>query len=152
MLYHTSQAVRCPKHDGGEEKADDENNGFHRRKCFYFIFIFRDVKRNYCFSLHVGWIGCRMDRLPAALVVWMPVLPDAGPANCDRPVSPRGPCLYNKLGDRRRSRSTSPGPWATASSCLSGNWIQAERVPRSLNNFFYFMKWRSRKARPSIKR
>ena len=80
MLYHTSQAVRCPKHDGGEEKADDENNGFHRRKCFYFIFIFRDVKRNYCFSLHVGWIGCRMDRLPAALVVWMPVLPDAGPA------------------------------------------------------------------------
>ena len=48
---------------------------------FIFIFIFRDVKRNYCFSLHVGWIGCRMDRLPAALVVWMPVLPDAGPAN-----------------------------------------------------------------------
>ena len=47
---------------------------------FIFIFIFRDVKRNYCFSLHVGWIGCRMDRLPAALVVWMPVLPDAGPA------------------------------------------------------------------------
>ena len=37
MLYHTSQAVRCPKHDGGEEKADDENNGFHRRKCFYFF-------------------------------------------------------------------------------------------------------------------
>ena len=48
---------------------------------FIFIFIFRDVKRNYCFSLHVGWIGCRMDRLPAALVVWMPVLPDASPAN-----------------------------------------------------------------------
>ena len=47
---------------------------------FIFIFIFRDVKRNYCFSLHVGWIGCRMDSLPAALVVWMAVLPDAGPA------------------------------------------------------------------------
>ena len=45
-----------------------------------FIFIFRDVKRKYCFSLHVGWIGCRMDSLPAALVVWMAVLPDAGPA------------------------------------------------------------------------
>ena len=99
---------------------------------FIFIFIFRDVKRNYCFSLHVGWIGCRMDRLPAALVVWMPVLPDGGPANCDTAQS-----VYNKLGDRRHSRSTSPGPWATVSSCLSGNWIQAERVPRSLTIFFH---------------
>ena len=92
---------RCPQHDGGEEKADDENNGFHRRKCFYFIFIFRDVKRNYCFSLHVGWIGCRMDRLPAALVVWMPVLPDASPANLLLPVRrgvSRRACLLYEYG------------------------------------------------------
>ena len=63
---------------------------------FIFIFIFRDVKRNYCFSLHVGWIGCRMDRLPAALVVWMPVLTDAGPANLllpDRRGVSRQACL-----------------------------------------------------------
>ena len=108
-----------------------------RRKRFsssqiFFIFIFRDVKRNYCFSLHVGWIGCRMDSLPA-LVVWMAVLPDASPANCDRPVSPRGPCLYNKLGGRRHPRSTSwpSGNWILVCSPLglAAYWIQAERVP-----------------------
>ena len=68
---------------------------------FIFIFIFRDVKRNYCFSLHVGWIGCRMDRLPAALVVWMPVLTDAGPANLllpDRRGVSRRACLLYEYG------------------------------------------------------
>ena len=47
---------------------------------FYFYFYFSGCKTELLLLTDVGWIGCRMDRLPAALVVWMPVLTDAGPA------------------------------------------------------------------------
>ena len=46
----------------------------------FFYFYFSISKTELLLLTDVGWIGCRMDSLPASLLVWMAVLPDAGPA------------------------------------------------------------------------
>ena len=65
-----------------------------------FYFYFSVSKTELLLLTDVGWIGCRMDSLPASLLVWMAVLPDAGPAYLllpDRRGSVAGPWMAGKL-------------------------------------------------------
>ena len=84
-----------------KKKPTTKTTVFVVANLFYFYFYFSVSKTELLLLTDVGWIGCRMDRLPAALVVWMPVLTDAGPANLllpDRRGVSRRACLLYEYG------------------------------------------------------
>ena len=93
-----------------------------------------------------------MDSLPAALVVWMAVLPDAGPANFLL-LSGEGSVAglaCSKSMDGWEAEGGGPPALQVHVSWSLGNCIQlpvrkldtGREGAKILDQFFYFMKWR----------